>query len=835
MKIGKVVILVGLFIVSSFAVWDGSSILQPSKTTIEGRNYYQIGTPEELAWFSNKVNSGDTAISVILVSDIDLNMKSWTPIGKDTTVAYDGFFDGDNHTISGINVSNCMYAGLFGVVDAGTIKNVVIDNSSIEGSYELFRYDEYYSYVGGVAGLVKSRYGLIENVINKSKHHAPQNKIKGKPLLYMGGIVGYSMGSIKDCVNEADLTVSGTEKQYLQNMHIGGVVADVVYNYPVLRNLTNKGTIVGGDYTGGIIGFGGWTSIENVLNEGDVSGSKMVGGICGSRCSINEAHNEGRISVSIENGDSLFLGGLCGTNCSAKSAVNYGSVYAENLSKICYVGGMIGKNDDFYHRINTALNYGSISISSNLDVYAGGIIGSLDNTDPLYSELNYSGNYGEISVQSMGNGYAGGVAGFTKLNISNVFNQGGIKSNGYAAGIVPVLPQKDITIQNFYVTTNSISAPHSSALVYYNSVTATLKNGYYNIELLGDIPSIEENLGTALNIHAVDSKTMQSDSLAFALDYANCIDCSKFVFYDTTYTKGNRWTRESGYPIFSDSINPIYRVVFVWHKTKSCDENGCELDSVVKYTDYNGTIKPFPQIDNVEKWFVTKDNARLNMSTNDFIMQDHKFTWEDSLIVAVYSDCDDFADKDMGCCINYMFAFQREYAKVMNPRYGWNLDPKSVSNGYCLDENDNGVLNWKDSSSSWYTMYLSMDNTMTSILNARSSSSEMSSANVLDVSSSSLSQISDSLKSSSSNEILSSSGTTAYVVSMSKGDFDVIGIGKCIHIISAPFGNSYSIMDLQGRVLKGGYVKSKEFSITLSVAGTYIVRIGNYNRLLTIM
>ena len=135
MSFNKIIMVVLTFVVVSVAAWDGSSIRQPSKVTIDGRNYYQLESPEELAWFSDKVNGGDTAISAVLAADIDLNMKNWTPIGKDTSVAYDGVFDGNHHVVSGINVSNSMYAGLFGVVDVGVVKKVTIDNSNIEGFY----------------------------------------------------------------------------------------------------------------------------------------------------------------------------------------------------------------------------------------------------------------------------------------------------------------------------------------------------------------------------------------------------------------------------------------------------------------------------------------------------------------------------------------------------------------------------------------------------------------------------------------------------------------------------------------------------------------------------
>ena len=75
---------------------------------------YQIGTAEGLKWFRDKVNSAktsdETKICVVLKADIDLKNEAWTPIGigEDTgkeDLPYSGTFDGNGHTISGLNVN----------------------------------------------------------------------------------------------------------------------------------------------------------------------------------------------------------------------------------------------------------------------------------------------------------------------------------------------------------------------------------------------------------------------------------------------------------------------------------------------------------------------------------------------------------------------------------------------------------------------------------------------------------------------------------------------------------------------------------------------------------
>ena len=75
------------------AEWDGSASTPP----ISG-GVYQIGTAEQLAWFANAVNSGNTSIKAVLKNDIELNASGstsneWTPIGT-TDHPFEGSFDG---------------------------------------------------------------------------------------------------------------------------------------------------------------------------------------------------------------------------------------------------------------------------------------------------------------------------------------------------------------------------------------------------------------------------------------------------------------------------------------------------------------------------------------------------------------------------------------------------------------------------------------------------------------------------------------------------------------------------------------------------------------------
>ena len=94
--------------------------------------------------------------TIKLGADIDLMNKNWTPIGRigttstDFTYAFRGTFDGDNHTVKNLKVSNDGWAGLFGIAYKADIKNVKIDTAVIKSN----------RMAGAVVGQL---YGSIDN------------------------------------------------------------------------------------------------------------------------------------------------------------------------------------------------------------------------------------------------------------------------------------------------------------------------------------------------------------------------------------------------------------------------------------------------------------------------------------------------------------------------------------------------------------------------------------------------------------------------------------------------------------------------------------------------
>ena len=93
-------------------------------------NPYQITSTEELEWFRDTVNAGETGICAELLNNLDFDNKqndgswTWTPIGNSKDNAYVGTFDGNGYEIKKIRLVDVQAQsqtnrGLFGWIGAG--------------------------------------------------------------------------------------------------------------------------------------------------------------------------------------------------------------------------------------------------------------------------------------------------------------------------------------------------------------------------------------------------------------------------------------------------------------------------------------------------------------------------------------------------------------------------------------------------------------------------------------------------------------------------------------------------------------------------------------------
>lgn len=139
---------------------------------------YQIFTADELRWFAGKVNANNSDLDGKLMQDIEVSglkldedgkpddetipaeEKRWMPIGKDWTLRFEGTFDGNGKTVSGVYIdddTDDANLGLFGYLGyGGVIENIGVVDNYVKGTGE-------YASVGGVCGWSE---GSISNSYN---------------------------------------------------------------------------------------------------------------------------------------------------------------------------------------------------------------------------------------------------------------------------------------------------------------------------------------------------------------------------------------------------------------------------------------------------------------------------------------------------------------------------------------------------------------------------------------------------------------------------------------------------------------------------------------------
>ena len=241
---------------------------------------YQINNAAGLKWFRDKVNNAktkeETKICAVLTANIDLKNEEWTPIGigngtenNGATIdfPYSGTFDGNGHTISGLNVNyRNKNGGLFCYVMNATIKNLTVAGSVTHSSGDGVAY-------GGIVGCADS--STIENCTNRCT-------VTGN--WYAGGIVGWSTDSdIIGCANFGNIS-SPSFSGGICGRITGTRENDAAGIDATIRDCYNVG-MVSGRYAGGITGQSDSSDIDiliaNCYNVGSLHGSDGTGEIIG--------------------------------------------------------------------------------------------------------------------------------------------------------------------------------------------------------------------------------------------------------------------------------------------------------------------------------------------------------------------------------------------------------------------------------------------------------------------------------------------------------------------------------------------------------------------------
>ena len=206
-----------------------------------------------LAW--NEAAQKDPSINCTLSADINMAGKEWTPIGTDENNSYNGTFDGNGKTITGltVNQSEKNYAGLFGCLGSdGKVQNLTLENVHISGVF----------YVGSVVG---TNFGTVSGC-------TASGNITGTETV-VGGVVGWNKGTVTGCT--ASGNISGRQGT-------GGVVGENVGTVSACYHAT--GDVTGNiNYVGGVVGWNYYGTVTACYHvNGNVTATyKWVGSVAG--------------------------------------------------------------------------------------------------------------------------------------------------------------------------------------------------------------------------------------------------------------------------------------------------------------------------------------------------------------------------------------------------------------------------------------------------------------------------------------------------------------------------------------------------------------------------
>ena len=304
------------------------SAMAPAALAEEEQQVISISTAEELVQLSKNcsLDSWSQGKTIRLEKDISLSGVDYQPIPT-----FGGTFEGQGHTISGLNISaSGNTQGLFRYIQSsGTVLDL-----NVEGTVKP---SDRKNVLGGIAG--RNR-GILANCtftgnisgknsvgglvgVNEAEGQIINGKFKGSVQgeHYVGGIAGQNLGSMIQsenfgAINTSEIDASIEQEDLNQNQFnaaenipvctdIGGITG---FSSGILQNCQNSGD-VGYEHIGYNIGgiAGRQTGyLDGCINKGKIRGRKDVGGIAGQmEPELLLKYNEGKMGTLLDQLDAL--------------------------------------------------------------------------------------------------------------------------------------------------------------------------------------------------------------------------------------------------------------------------------------------------------------------------------------------------------------------------------------------------------------------------------------------------------------------------------------------------------------------------------------------------
>lgn len=241
-------------------------------------NPYLISNESQFLNFAKtKFNKDTKGKHYKLIADLDFKNFDFEPVGynnNDDEVAFNGFFDGGNHVIKNIHLSQETLdnysqsdngLGLF-VKNIGEISNIILTNdddmsetlnftnslsstlsNAKDSMNDIRESKKQISYIGGIAAQNSTSGSIINCEVNNFKIY---NLISEKDIesnkkineqddkaraIHLGGIAGINTGIIKKCRTIDSTIVAQIHNKTIQELYIGGITS-------INKNENNKYT-----------------------------------------------------------------------------------------------------------------------------------------------------------------------------------------------------------------------------------------------------------------------------------------------------------------------------------------------------------------------------------------------------------------------------------------------------------------------------------------------------------------------------------------------------------------------------------------------------------------
>ena len=449
------------------AYWDQTEVAAgkvyefAQQTFIPSEKAFLIATPDDLLTLASKYNGGEYAFfEAQVVNDIDMTGKGYTNEG----FSFHGTLNGLGHEIKGLTTPlfNLLY---------GSVRDVTITANAVVSDVK--EWDEINQYGAGLLSnyIYSGHEGqIIENVTVNGSLTIKDLTNDGNHYR-IGGIVGQTIIPIKNCTNNATITLDGysTDKA----LSVGGIAGYINQEGADVIGCSNTGNIVvknssaSGEFrAAGIVGYiNEPADILNCTNNGSVSvagitSNQFISGIVGGKLKsiavtisdcVNGEGGDVTLSGPAHNSAMYMAGVIAGCAGGGPTSVlnckNYGDITndceggnnSSTSSPALSTGGIVGRVTDGRISVVSCENHGNITNNcpatndANPGIRLGGIIGYAHQV--LDSNSN-NANYGDVknTASSAKHINIGGVIGYIQAGhtISNCLNQGTISNSGEA-------------------------------------------------------------------------------------------------------------------------------------------------------------------------------------------------------------------------------------------------------------------------------------------------------------------------------------------------------------------------------------------------------------------